>query len=364
MNSQETQERKGTQGASLQQVTIAKTQDSHRPRIHITGSEALVWNVQDVKRLRQDHRIVGSLAGSLPRSPMQNIFQGLPLRLQPEEVYALWSRGLVDLVDEHRSYLQLPAASASASASAEPCDQTVGENVEDVQGSKTSQCKGGAGGPKTRVGSTGGADGVVVHTRSDHLVRYSPHTVPSLDDICMGSTLRKGEAVSAASTGMSNNTDDDDGTQQQQQQPAPWKCYPGTKKWQQRMVFMHFWASLQFYLAPGMKFGGDYLLYRNDPLVCHASLIASVKDKDEPLSLTDLASSARLASTVQKLHLLCSVTSSPPSSPPLPPPSPQALPFTSKQPEQEDQGHHHHHQVHGQGLDSNVVVFAVEWAGF
>ncbi|KAG9325826.1 hypothetical protein KVV02_005750 [Mortierella alpina] len=130
------------------------------------------------------------------------------------------------------------------------------------------------------------------------------------------------------------------------------------------LVFLHLWGSLQFYLAPGMKFGGDYLLYRNDPLVCHASFVASVKDKDEPLSLTDLASSARLASTVQKLHLLCSVSSSPPPSPP-PHAPPQTIPLTDEQPQQEDQDHHHN-QGHRQGLasDSDVVVFAVEWAGF
>ncbi|KAG0271957.1 hypothetical protein BGZ95_000171 [Linnemannia exigua] len=57
-----------------------------------------------------------------------------------------------------------------------------------------------------------------------------------------------------------------------------------------------------------MKFGGDYLLYRNDPLVCHASLVASIKEpNDDTTALIDLANSARLVSTVQKQHLLCSV---------------------------------------------------------
>ncbi|KAF9275010.1 tRNA-splicing endonuclease subunit Sen34 [Mortierella alpina] len=364
MDAQERQHHQGTQGTAPQQKIVGTAQDLHRPRIHITGSEALVWNVQDVKRLRQDHRIVGSLAGCLPRSPMQNIFQGLPLRLQPEEVYALWSHGLVDLVDERRSY---PPSSASASASvaatttAVPVVETMDEKVQDVQGTKTSKSKGGPGGLGTK-GS--GADATVVHTRSDHLLRYSPRTVTSLEDISMGPSLLEGQAIFAASADMGrNNVSFGDGSTEQQQkqleQQSPWQCHHGTKKWQQRMVFMHLWKSLQFYLAPGMKFGGDYLLYRNDPLVCHASFIASVKDKDEPLSLTDLASSARLASTVQKLHLLCSVVSSPPS----PQAPPQARPVTDERPEQEDQGHHLP-QVHGQGFDSTVVVFAVEWAGF
>ncbi|KAF9939943.1 p21 protein (Cdc42 Rac)-activated kinase [Mortierella alpina] len=329
MDARETPQPQGAHGAGLQQETTGKTQDSqHRPRIHVTGSEALVWNVQDVKRLRQDHRIVGSLAGSLPRSPMQNIFQGLPLRLQPEEVYALWRSGLVELVDERRSYLQPPVASTATATTKPIFGETIDDKVEeDLHGNnKASKCTG-----EPRAGGSG-ADATVVHTQSDDLLRYSPCTVTALNDISMGS--------------------------------LPWDCRPGTKKWQQRRVFLHLWGSLQFYLAPGMKFGGDYLLYRNDPLVCHASFIASVKDQDEPLSLTDLASSARLASTVQKLHLLCSVSSSPPPSPPSEAPR-QTLPLTDEQSQQEDQGHHHN-QGHRQGLDSDsdVVVFAVEWAGF
>ncbi|KAF9989293.1 tRNA-splicing endonuclease subunit [Mortierella antarctica] len=280
MDARETPQPQGAHGAGLQQETTGKTQDSqHRPRIHVTGSEALVWNVQDVKRLRQDHRIVGSLAGSLPRSPMQNIFQGLPLRLQPEEVYALWRSGLVELVDERRSYLQPPVASTATATTTETAKPIFGETIddkveEDLHGNnKASKCTGGPGrSGEPRAGGSG-ADTTVVHTRSDDLLR-------------------------------------------------------------------------------------------NDPLVCHASFIASVKDKDEPLSLTDLASSARLASTVQKLHLLCSVSSSPPPSPPSQAPR-QTLPLTDEQPQQEDQGHHHN-QGHRQGLDSDsdVVVFAVEWAGF
>ncbi|CAO3565108.1 unnamed protein product [Mortierella alpina] len=323
MDAQETPQAPGTQGVAQQPATLSKALDSHRPRIHITGSEALVWNVHDVKRLRQDHRIVGSLAGSLPRSPMQNIFQGLPLRLQPEEVFALWSHGLVELVDEPPSYLQPPvawtgsvtaAAGSAAVAATETMVETVDKKREDPRGNKANK---GQGGPETNT--------TVVHTRSDHLPRYSPRTVTSLNDITLG-------------------------------KPG-WIDPPGTPQWQRRVVFMYLWGSLQFYLAPGMKFGGDYLLYRNDPLVCHAALIASVKDKDEPLSLTDLASSARLASTVQKLHLLCSVTSSPP-------PPPKALPGTDEQqPDQDDSGHEHH-QGQRQGLASDVVVLAVEWAGF
>ncbi|XP_033640816.1 tRNA-splicing endonuclease subunit Sen34-like [Asterias rubens] len=44
---------------------------------------------QDVKILREKHHIIGSLTGSLPRSPRQNTQLGLPLQLLPEEAAVL-----------------------------------------------------------------------------------------------------------------------------------------------------------------------------------------------------------------------------------------------------------------------------------
>ncbi|ORZ22214.1 tRNA intron endonuclease [Absidia repens] len=55
-------------------------------RIRLCGKKPLVFDVEDVKRLRCDHQIVGSLVGSLPRFPQQNGFYGLPLLLLAEEV--------------------------------------------------------------------------------------------------------------------------------------------------------------------------------------------------------------------------------------------------------------------------------------
>ncbi|KAG5462794.1 MAG: hypothetical protein BJ554DRAFT_3515, partial [Olpidium bornovanus] len=48
----------------------------------------------------RSHRIVGSLVGSLPRAPQQNVFLGLPLLLLEEEVNVLVEEGLAVLVDD------------------------------------------------------------------------------------------------------------------------------------------------------------------------------------------------------------------------------------------------------------------------
>ncbi|CAO3595118.1 unnamed protein product [Absidia cylindrospora] len=62
-------------------------------RIRLCGKKPLVFDVEDVKRLRCDHQIVGSLVGSLPRFPQQNGFYGLPLLLLAEEATLIVEKG-------------------------------------------------------------------------------------------------------------------------------------------------------------------------------------------------------------------------------------------------------------------------------
>lgn len=47
----------------------------------------------DVRLIRDTHHIVGALTGSLPRAPRQNNQLGLPLKLMPEEAFALITYG-------------------------------------------------------------------------------------------------------------------------------------------------------------------------------------------------------------------------------------------------------------------------------
>ncbi|KAI1316566.1 hypothetical protein EDD11_009831 [Mortierella claussenii] len=250
------------------QETTASAGSQSKPKVYLVGTEALVWNIQDVRQLRQVHRIVGSLSGALPRSPMQNIFQGLPLRLLPEEVFALWSCGLVDLIrDDPDSYRVSPPSSF---------DSAMTNTTTTAQTSSSSSSSATTFTSSHKPGS----ELITLHTQSIHLppCTFSPH-------------LQQYHKV--LTTAASNTPE------------IPTLVPVPTAR---HIIFRHLWTDHQFFLAPGMKFGGDYLVYRKDPLICHASLIATVKeDPHEPLPLLDLVSKARLASTVQKQHLLCAV---------------------------------------------------------
>ncbi|KAF9355196.1 tRNA-splicing endonuclease subunit [Mortierella sp. NVP85] len=277
---------------------------SHRkPLIHLTGSEALVWDVNDIRELRQRHRIVGSLAGSLSRSPMQNVFQGLPLRLLPEEAFTLWRNGLADFVDERRSYGQQSSSTLIEPHSAD----TSGKNAH-----------------------------VALPTMSSGLPYYTPFLARPF--ATMDTEHTQGGQGSSDPTS-SHNESIDSGSMV--------LFGASAREQERRAVFMHLWETQEFFLAPGMKFGGDYLLYRGDPLICHASLIATVEDGDKPLPLADLASSARLSSTVQKQRLFCSLTQRHDSS--LAHVSPTLDTTLPKRP---------------QVTKSDVLKFVIEWAGF
>ena len=69
-------------------------------------------------------------------------------------------------------------------------------------------------------------------------------------------------------------------------------------------VFHDLWLK-GYYLTPGLKYGGDYLVYRDNPSRVHSDFIAVVMPWKQPIS--SIVSLGRLGSKVKKNTLLCSV---------------------------------------------------------
>ena len=73
------------------------------------GHHYYLYNIEHITHLRVTHHILGTLVGSLPQSPQQNLFLGLPLELTPEEARLLVSKGACCVVDDvlaHRNGLK------------------------------------------------------------------------------------------------------------------------------------------------------------------------------------------------------------------------------------------------------------------
>ncbi|RCH83634.1 hypothetical protein CU097_005480 [Rhizopus azygosporus] len=68
-------------------------------------------------------------------------------------------------------------------------------------------------------------------------------------------------------------------------------------------LFRYFW-SLGYYVTSGYKFGGDYLLYPQDPTCCHSQFIVSIMHFDQNMTTKDAVQMGRLATNVKKKFVL------------------------------------------------------------
>ncbi|EMG50678.1 hypothetical protein G210_1678, partial [Candida maltosa Xu316] len=64
-----------------------------------TDPEVLIFNINDIKRLRNEHNILGVLTGTLQQYQQQNLFLSVPLKLNPWEVVWLLETKQAILVD-------------------------------------------------------------------------------------------------------------------------------------------------------------------------------------------------------------------------------------------------------------------------
>ncbi|KAJ1557569.1 tRNA-splicing endonuclease subunit, partial [Nowakowskiella sp. JEL0078] len=70
-------------------------------------------------------------------------------------------------------------------------------------------------------------------------------------------------------------------------------------------VFEEFWK-MGWWVSCASKFGGDFLLYPDDPMHCHSSFIVTVHHSLKKFTPIEIVSYGRLATTVKKKHILCS----------------------------------------------------------
>ena len=68
-----------------------------------SGGQIFVWNADEAFKIRSKYRTIGSLVGSLPRKPKQNLCFSLPLVLMREEATLLLEKGFARIVDASKA---------------------------------------------------------------------------------------------------------------------------------------------------------------------------------------------------------------------------------------------------------------------
>lgn len=264
--------------------------------IHVSGERGLIFDIRDVKRLREEFHVCGTLIGILPQIPQQNVFQGLPLELMPEEIRFLVEECdaayLVDdgpvhelaalsFLDDDRKALQ-EHRKKIADAQIEKHQQLV-----EIKRQQAIEKKG-----NKNAGKDGGKDsGKAISTLSaesgtfysiDTYTTETPVNLPSYD--LYEARYHTDAPVKLTSA---NNA---------VRKPLPPVRLPKQTAYD---MYMHLQRE-QYFLSPGLRFGGQFLAYPGDPLRYHSHHIAIGYGWNEKFNVLDVVGGGRLGTAVKK----------------------------------------------------------------
>ncbi|OAF67359.1 hypothetical protein A3Q56_04911 [Intoshia linei] len=80
-----------------------------------------------------------------------------------------------------------------------------------------------------------------------------------------------------------------------------WRIYFNNEKFVLNfLIFQDLWKR-GYFLTCGYKFGGDFMLYKEDPVICHSTYIIICKHATEEITTNDISQICRIAVSVKKI---------------------------------------------------------------
>lgn len=213
----------------------------------VISDSIFVFDLQHVQRIRE-LGIVGVLVGSLPKAPQQNVFLGLPLQLSIYEAIWLVHQSHAVLVDGLKFNKLIEQGNGVARL-------TVSENVQYA---------------------------VILNSH--------PYQLPSPGD---------GE-LSQAPVDIMSACVMPELLIQKHMARATARSF-----WAEYMAFKYL-RDKEYFLMPGLRFGGSFVAYPGDPIKFHSHLIVKVLQWQETIDLLKIVASGRLATAVKKSYVLVS----------------------------------------------------------
>nr|CAG4637434.1 EOG090X0G6M [Ceriodaphnia reticulata] len=244
-----------------------------------SNGSILVWDAEDVHRLRTEHRIVGNFIGCLPSLPRQDQMLGLPMELMREEVFLLLKQRVAKLVEFKQ--LNLPLKEENR------------QKREEIH--KTSFADQGVLFKEERSRQ--------LLLMADKIIEGKRRKLKGVFDekIALEEEIRKIPEMS------------EDLMMVQIFTRPHWICEGESVQADLNMdetlrcrVFIDLWRR-GYYITPGEKFGGDFLVYPGDPLKFHSHFIAVCVGNHQSMTPRFLIQKGRLGTSVKKTVLLCSV---------------------------------------------------------
>jgi len=230
-----------------------------------SNETVFVWNPQDIYKLRKCYRIVGTLIGVHPYKANQVKRHHVPLKLNSQEVKLLLNKGIAQLF----------------SSPSEPPNETV---IKKMYEKRSQLC-------------------------DEQIVLNKEHRKQEILMKCKDPNIAvvKSEQVKEISK---------DDTYFQIFTECPWRKnieteaefkYPSTPEDKVKYaVFKDLWEK-KFYITSGSKFGGDYLVYAGDPIICHSLYVVVCVPPSRKIQGFDIIVYGRLGKQVKKTVVLASL---------------------------------------------------------
>ncbi|KAF4452864.1 hypothetical protein F53441_4367 [Fusarium austroafricanum] len=248
-------------------------------RISKIAGRYLVFDPEAAALLRRNENINGTLAGTAPQQPTQNIFLGLPIELRPEEAESLLHKKVAYLVDDvaaHQAVLQNPNTEARRLYldSLRTRKQTAQQVFAEKNAKRAAEVAEKHG--KSRRVPAINPDDTLFTSEPESTIRQEEPAIK-----CLGVTpTSSGPLIS----------------------PEAERTYHATSPVQGPLC--GFLLTSGYYMTPGLRFGAKYSVYPGDPLRFHAHFMANQYDWEEDISVLDIVAGGRLATAVKKAYLI------------------------------------------------------------
>ncbi|KAL7927323.1 hypothetical protein ACQKWADRAFT_466 [Trichoderma austrokoningii] len=262
-------------------------------RIANISGRYLVFDPDAVSALRRKANTNGTLVGTTPQQPTQNMFLGLPIELRPEEVDALIGTNVAYVVDDvaaHSSALRsLDADSRRAYVSSlrlrKQTAQKVFAEINAQKASITASKKNKKNKKKARDSSEAVPSAADLGTADSGGALRSDGSNPSPRNSQV--TL-----LGVTPTSSINHVSPDA------------YALPVEPRNSDKGSLCQFMLGSGYFMTPGLRFGSRYSVYPGDPLRFHAHFMANEYGWEEEIPILDIVGGGRLATAVKKAFLI------------------------------------------------------------
>ena len=265
----------------------------------------LLYDINTITWLRQAHNILGVLIGTLPQTPQQNVFLGLPQELQREEARLLVDQGLAFVLDDQDWHSRALAAWDSTQVEAIRADirkqgKRVAKEFQQSKQSRTQKALKKIHDKKAPTDEESSNDGLPLETEDS-----------TSDDALFGEPLTRETTLTPSI--VPSQTDESDSnpwsitpTTSYPPLTLPSKSTPAIQPKVDRSsyaLFAHL-HKLGYFMSPGIRFGCRFSVYPGDPLRFHSHFLSMSYEWDEDIDLLDLIGGGRLGTGVKKGWLI------------------------------------------------------------